>query len=671
VRFWGAIVSVLLASTASAQEFGARARVRAEATLGSTSVTRDQANERPASLGEPARALLDAPGAARTSFAGGALIVWGASADETRSYVDGIEIPSLFHPTGLRTTVHPALIEQVSLTPGALPAEYGRGLGGAVEVETVKLQPGVRAEARVDAIDSSLSAVGGNARVRALVGLRYGYFDRVLARLAPASQGLLAVPSHADGVARVELSGAHGTRLSATWIGARDQVTVRPDSGRQTRYAEFQLGTVRMERRYDDGARLRIAPFLSWSSAREHSVFEQVPLALARRGYAYGMRADFQQHVPALGGLGFRIGLDVRGTRDDIAREGTLSLPAREGDIRVFAQAPVDQVSRDDYRVLSLNVAPWAALSLRWRDFTLTPGLRLEGYLLSVSRVLPRLPGMPALGHDAITIFPEPRLALGHRTTPWLRFEARTGLVHQLPDARDLSASFGNPRLTPARGLHAALASSVSLPCAITAELTGFYKSMHALAVRTELSPALLAQQLVPAGRGTVLGASVTLRRELREPFFALSYTLSRSLRSDPDGRLRRFDFDQPHVFSGVVGFARGGFLASARLRAASGMPRTRVIGSYIDGKTGLAQPLFGEHNRSRLPTYVALDLHVEYRIPLAHTRLAIFADVLNVSNRTNVEDFAYAANYTRRRDPTSIPIVAMAGVSLKVDDAQ
>ncbi|HEY6880948.1 MAG TPA: TonB-dependent receptor [Polyangiales bacterium] len=661
---------LLLAGSAQAQEFGASARVRADPVLGGTTVGRGQANETPGALGEPGRALLDAPGVARAGFLGGALLVWGATADETRTYVDGVEVPTLFHPSGLRTTVHPFAIEQVSLTPGALPAQYGRGLGGAVEVETVKLRSGTRVEARADAVDASLAAAVGNARVRSALALRYGYFDRVLSHLAPRSQGILAVPSHADGVARIELQADPRTRLGLTWIGARDAVTIRPASGQQTRNNQFHVGSLRLERRYEDGARLRITPFFGLAQAREHSVFEQVPLSLDRAGIHYGLRADFQQTFPVLSGLTVRVGLDLRATRDRIGRQGTLSLPAREGDVRVFGQAPVDQVARDDFTVATVNAAPWASLALRFRALTITPGLRLESYWLSVSRKLPPLPNVPAVGHDDIRLYPEPRLALSVRVLPTLRLEARGAYVHQLPDARDLSATFGNPRLTPARGLHAVLGASAELPASITLDVSGFYKSLQALAVRTELSPARLAEQLVAQGRGTVVGASMSVQRSVRSLFFSLGYTLSRSLRSDPNGKMRPFDFAQRHVFAGTIGFARGRFLASARLRAASGMPRTRVVGSYLDAKTGLAQPLFGAHNAVRLPAYVALDLHAEYTFALAESRLSLFADVLNATDRTNVEDFAYANHYATRRDLTSIPIVAMAGLRMEVGDA-
>lgn len=648
-------------------EYGASARVRADLTVGSTAIESEEATARPGALGEPARALLDAAGAARTSFLGGELVLWGAAPSESQTYVDGVEIPNLFHPSGLRTTVHPALIESVTLTPGALPAAYGRSLGGAVDVQTVRLKPGFEATLRSDAIDSSLAVSGGTRRVRALAGVRYGYFDRVVARIAPDSQEVLAVPSHQDGVARVELRADADTRLSATWIGARDHVDLQTDTGQQTRTNQFHVGSLLLERRYDDAARMRVTPFVGIARRAESSTFYGVPMTLETSETSYGLRADYRRTENA---WTTQIGVDVRGARQRVRRQGTLSLPAREGDVRVFGQAPIDEVDRDAYRATTLNVGPWASLTWRWRALTVAPSVRLETYLLSVDRQLPTLPGIPAVGRDRLFVEPEPRLTVDYRALPWLTLEGRTGLYHQAPLATDLSATYGTPTLPPARAFQSALGARLTLPWAIGLELTVFEKQLRDLAVRTDDAPARIAQQLEPTGRGTARGLTVQVRREMTsDVFFAASYTLSRSERSersDARAALRPFDYDQTHVMSAIVGYTRGDFVASVRARTATGAPRTSVVGRYDDLKTGRAQPLFGPHNETPLPTYFALDLHAEYGLRVEPLRIALFADVLNTTDRRNVEDFTYDARYERRRDVTSIPIVAMAGLSIR-----
>ena len=65
---------------------------------------------------------------------------------------------------------------------------------------------------------------------------------------------------------------------------------------------------------------------------------------------------------------------------------------------------PIDQIDRDHYRVSNLNLAPWTSLALRLSRFTLTPSVRLESFLVSVSRSLPEAPQAPRIGRDALSL---------------------------------------------------------------------------------------------------------------------------------------------------------------------------------------------------------------------------------------------------------------------------
>ena len=78
------------------------------------------------------------------------------------------------------------------------------------------------------------------------------------------------------------------------------------------------------------------------------------------------------------------------------------------------------------------------------------------------------------------------------------------------------------------------------------------------------------------------------MRRSLGDGFSGwLAYTLQRSERDDGDGTgWRLFDFDQTHVLSALASWELGrGFELGARLRVASGYPRTPVVGAYYDAR--------------------------------------------------------------------------------------
>ena len=119
-------------------------------------VSATEASQVAGTQGDPIKIVENLPGLARPSFGSGQLIVWGSAPAETRTYVDGVEIPALFHGSALRSTVNGDLVRDVTLTPGAYGADYGRALGGMVRVETKDLpETGVHGYAAADTLDGS------------------------------------------------------------------------------------------------------------------------------------------------------------------------------------------------------------------------------------------------------------------------------------------------------------------------------------------------------------------------------------------------------------------------------------------------------------------------------------------------------------------------------------
>lgn len=642
-------------------DYAASARVRRLPPPGVTTLDADSARARPAALGEPARALLDAPGVARSSFAGSELVVWGAAGNETLVYVDGVEIPTLFHTAGFRTTVHPVLIDTVSLIPGAAGAQYGRGLGGVVALETKRPNEGAHIGASVDAIDASLQGQWVGKRAGVLLGARYGYLDRVVAALAPQSHDVLAVPSHADGALKFMLRADKQSELSLTWIGAMERVNVAREDGEQRSELGFQSLALSLERRYSDGARVRVTPFVGLSDRRERSEFGEIPLSQRDQSLRFGLRAEYTRSIKW---LTLSIGADVKGSHDRLARSGTLTLPAREGDVSIFGQVPVDALASDAWSTTLLNAAPYLSLAFQLRKLTLEPALRLENMVVSASRSLPTSPTVPATGVDRFYTFFEPRLRVSYRFSGLVMAEARAGIYHQAPSSTDLSAVFGSPTLRPARAIHASLGPRLELPHKIVLECVAYYRALSDLAARSEQVPPELANALVSRGKGQSYGVAFSTRAE---PVTGLSltgsYTLGQSKRQNADGSERLFDRDQTHLLSVIAGYTRSAWSGSLGLRAATGSPRTRVVDTYFDAMNGRVEPIFGVQNAARLPFFFQLNVHVEYRFLSEPVQGALLLDVLNLTNHQNVEQVAYNANFSQRRDVTGLPILALLGV--------
>jgi hypothetical protein len=197
-------------------------------------------------------------------------------------------------------------------------------------------------------------------------------------------------------------------------------------------------------------------------------------------------------------------------------------------------------------------------------------------------------------------------------------------------------------------------------------EATGFYTTSTGLAARSPSPAPPLAAALQQTGLGRSYGAQILLRKELGHGVFGwVGYTLSRAERQDyPGARWRLFDYDQTHVLTALVSWAIGkGFEVGARVRAATGFPRTPVNGAYFDARTDTWQPIFGTQNTIRIPAFVALDLRASKVWKIAKTELEAYLDVQNVTNRQNPEEIVYSHDYTSHGYITGLPILPSLGL--------
>ncbi|MFT3925641.1 MAG: TonB-dependent receptor plug domain-containing protein [Myxococcales bacterium] len=670
---WLALCGCLWASQAQAQEYAASARVSTLESPGAEVLPAQEAREMAGALGESARALSNLPGVARAGFDSGELSIWGSPGQETRVYVDGVEIPALFHPGGLRSTVPPALIANVALTAGAFDASHGRALGGLVELETPALrQTGLHGSLRADGIDSGLELRAKQGAWGVSLAGRYGYLDRVVHGLMPELAERTSVPAHADAGGKVSWDVDRRTRLSLLWLGTRDRlqrsvasdVASVPDQ--QTLERSDQVGALSLVRRYADGARVRLLGFVGWGDRREFDRFDLVPFSARSAATRIGARASYARSWPT---AQLQLGLDVLSLASRLERAGSLTLPAREGDLHVFGQGPGDEVNRDRWRTNSSNVAPYASVAVQRGPFSAQLGLRLELYALSVNRSTPKLGGVPAVGHDELAAYPEPRVAISLALHPALRLQARAGLHHQPPAASDLSAVFGTPSLGASRAMVGSMGPQAELPAGIVLRAEGFAKQLDRLARRSDDPTPRVSHALVQSGSGWSYGGALLLQRQVESGVgFLASYTLSRSTRTGTFGMERLFDLDQTHVLSALLSYRRESFLVSTRFRYATGNPRTSVLGSYYDSKSDSYQPSFAAQNRARVPAFAQLDLHAEQSFHVGETsRLMLYADLLNVTARANVEEVAYNDDFTRRRDVRGLPWLALLGIQMEL----
>lgn len=643
--------------------------------VAATRVSAEQASLVPGTAGDVVRVVESLPGVARAALGTGQLVVWGAAPEDTRIYIDYVPIPRLYHEGGLRSIVNPEYVESIELIPGGAGAAFGRGLGGVVLIDsTGPTRQGLHGTVGVDLIDAKASLghrdEKGNYQAAAA---RYGILDQFAGVMGEDAQELVPIPSFWDGQARAGFKLKSGAMLDVVGLVSGDRYSrgvPNPDPAlatNDTRELDVTRLYARYRRQSSDGTTVDIVPYVGYDRSLKATSFGSLTSSVAVDSVVLGLRAGYGKRVTPW--MTLRAGADIELVFDSHDRSGSIGFPPREGDRRVFGQAPPDTISSDRYQTREFGVAPLVeATFTAWHQrLQITPGLRFDPYARYVSRTFPANGRIPAQGAFVQGFAVEPRLAVTLETTKWLSLRGSVGRYYRLPESEDLSAAFGNPTLPVARALQTVGGFAARIIEQLELEVDGFYTRSDQLAMRSLDPTPAIARALDPVGEGRVYGVQALLRASVDPGVFGWgAYTFSHAERKNgPDEDWRLFDYDQPHVLTVVAGWtATFGLELSGRFRYASGMPRTEVIGSYYDASRDLWQPIFGAYNGIRLPAFIQLDLRVAYSRKLrGDDAFMVYLDLLNVSNRRNVEEYIYSPDYSERQAIYGLPILPVLGV--------
>ncbi len=184
----------------------------------------------PGTAGDPLAVVQNLAGVARAPAGSGLLIVRGSAPEDTQIFVDGMDVPLVYHFGGLRSVLPERVIESIEFVPGNYSPEYGRATAGIVDVHLKELKP-PRFGGSIDIsvldtgvyLEAPLGSRGGVA-----IAARRSYLDAILSAVVPsdASIGLVTAPVYYDGqlLANYRLTPAHDLR--AMVFGADDRLAL-------------------------------------------------------------------------------------------------------------------------------------------------------------------------------------------------------------------------------------------------------------------------------------------------------------------------------------------------------------------------------------------------------------------------------------------------------------
>jgi outer membrane cobalamin receptor len=568
---------------------------------------------------DPLRSVQSLPGVASSDDFGATFAARGSGFPAVGFYIDGVLMNAPFHTIrdvndGFSLTLlNGDVVDSLALINGAAPARYGDRLGPVLALQTregSREEFFGRASLGATGLYATLEGPLGAARKTSwLVSARKSYLDYVLERIDESGivlgfyDATAKLAHHPSATQTVSLGLVHGrSRWRSTEAG------LQPPDG-HTADAHTDLATLRWRFLPSPRSWLETVAFFSRETGRNRNL--DGTDAFRSASTQWGLRAD---------------GTRVRGSHRLEAGFVLRSL-AEEAVARDFDRLRGSYALTESYDAQAAQGGAhlqdtWTGLHDR---LSVTVGARLDAYgETGETRVLPRA---------SLT------WALSGRT----RLLAAFGRYAQFPTFQELLGRQGNPSLEAGRSTHYLLGAERSLGRSARMRVEAYDQEFGGLLFSPEAEWRREGGRIVAARpgapwRNALSGHSrgielLAQRRTANGLSGWVAYTFGHARREDEEGGLSfDSDFDQRHTLT-VFGSYRVSHTLnlSTKYRYGSGFP---VAGFYESGPGGVF--LSPERNRYRPESYSRWDLRANQAFTFDGWKLNVYAEVLNVLDRTH-----------------------------------
>lgn len=608
-------------------------------------LTRDEIGHIPGTNGDAIRSLQNLPGVARPPPFSGLLVVRGSAPEDTNIYVDGTNIPIVYHFGGLSSVLPTEVLDKIDFYPGNYSAAYGRGMGGIVDVgiRDPSKDGKYHGMAQIDLIDTRLLAEGpiGETGWKFLVAGRRSWFDVWLSPILSRQGGVSVVPKYYDYQVELQKTINKHSSFRLLFFGSDDELKiVQPASatGSPTLAAGISDSTrfwrlqARYQNKISDKTELRVTgavgqDVLEIGFGKNLVQTSTTPISL---------RAEISEKVTR--GVVMNTGLDIIHTPYTV----NLQLPARN---RPGVPSngpgvnPTLTSSQSGALFLPGAYTEWELTP--WRGTRIVPGLRADYDSATKGwDVAPRINARQDLTRD----FPKTTLKGG------------VGVYYQPPQPLETDPVFGQSGLLSNRSVAYDVGFEQDFTRQVNLSTDVFYKDLDRL----------VTQGAYNSGSGFAYGAEWLLKYNPGGRFFGwVAYTLSRSERRQlPGDPLTLFRYDQTHILTVIGSYKLGrGWQLGARFRLVSGNLYTPTAYGAFDATAGSSLSVGTPQYSARLPLFEQLDLRVDKTWTFAAWKLTSYLDVQNVYNRANVEGVSYNYNSTKSTSVTGLPLLPSLGL--------
>jgi TonB family protein len=590
-------------------------------------LTRAEARAIPGTFGDPLRAIEAQPGVVPIMSGLPSFFVRGAPPGNVGFFIDGVDVPLLYHAFFGPSVIHPGLIESVELHLGAPPVEYGRFAGPVIASGVRPLEHRFGGEASVRLIDAGGLAeapfggcdgpeVPGCSRGAVRVGGRYAYTGLILSLLSDA---------------RLNYWDYQG---QASWaLGRNDSVGLLAFGA----YDLFRAGN-----RVDQGG--------------GEVEFHRLDLRWDHTGPSSQLRLGLTGGLDSTGGVE-----DITSVVRDRSLRARLEYERDFGD-DVLLKTGIDG-RIDEYEIetdpLLLNFQDYSSL------FPARTDTVVGAYVATDLHVAPGIVVVPGvrsdvyteLGHTEVGV--DPRVSTEFELSRRVTIDQSLGLAHQKPNF------IPNVPAAQIANLQYGLVSAVlwssrvryRFPDDITASASVFrnaiFNALDPLGGSRNFSIDRTAACEDCRATISSMGLELLLTRPLTRKLGGfLGYTLSRTIQTH--GRVKSISgFDRTHVVQGALGYDFGaGITAGTRAIFYTGVPELNFEGT----------PHFVEQRRGS--PYFRADVRGEKRWRFGERAwFGVVVECLNATSTSEVVRLDCGTRCVERRaGPVILPSIGVEG---------
>ncbi len=629
---------------------------RVKREVNRTVIDAKRAERIPGTFGDVLAVVNNFPGVARTNF--NQLVVRGSAPEDSRRFVNGIEVPLLFHFGGLRSVLPSGVIDRIEFYPGNFSVEYGRATGGIVDVGLKTLNPKqLDGYLDISVLDASLWLEAPiTDELSIAVGGRRSYIDAILEAALPQDSFELVAPRYYDFqlLASYQPSAEH--RVNGLFFFSDDEFRVLFDEP-AVFDPEFVVEDIGFGTTFYRGiVEYQFVPNKDVQNELKISIGNDTVGLNVGTGIFFNvdlLQAQVRDTTVFRLNEFFRVRTGLDYLFQNVTGDIRSPTPPSEGQ-------PDDDQGLQDGNLLFTSFDEDLHATGLFAEFEIRP---LEPLLI--------VPGVRFDHYSRTDEFGlSPRLTARYQLAEQWAVKGGVGLFSQEPVYYETDPVFGNPDLGLEKAIHYSAGFEYTPVKYVNIDVTGFYKDMFDLVSPTvattsqgdEVRPLRYSNE----GEGRVYGVEVSAKHELSDGFYGwVAYTLSRSERLDAESdEYRLFDFDQTHILTLIGAYQLPeNWEISARWRYVSGNPETPVVGATYDSRGDRYRRVNGPVNSARVDAFHQLDIRIDKRWVFGSWMLNVYLDIQNVYNRQNAEGADYNYDFTKKESTTGLPILPVLGI--------